>query len=930
MLPTAPEKQFYTRPSKNNLKAGTWWKVANANDPLFERISGELTQSDLVLLLQEVHVIDGEPHSVQLHPHPQHNLHSIKMMIDDFLTRFTYEPEGAEIRAREQADVMNELRGMPEKLAATQTQTLALPAAESESELSNKISALPAPLQGKGGQKAVEDAQALIALSQQRQDALQKVTKDMEATAALLTRHQKEQVSVMESQISDDMNKANSTLQKLHTLTLFLGEHQQITPLKEGESAPKTEKLHFFQKMLFLDEEFASHFIGQDFDWRQIDNLSTLFEKHPEVVEQILPQPRCVAICRVRRHGKALPGNPDMSTLLQAVEEMELDKALMILVRDGERLFMIEADEDTANAQRLFPSRTEIADLYKTRWNKQDITPQDLEYSKSRSEHDQRALFYKRFLVLFWGLHSRKGLFGDFMPKDANWFDPEVQGQNFTFIHDEEDVLESNDETVLSWFDRTNRMIGLGSRVIVDPKQLMNEETCPAAYEGEHRMQDPTEDAGLHIVEGKDTSLYVRIHMKRSWSEAKPKRQKVYIQKNGRFVGYDGLLNMDLAESETLKKFVHNRRDKMHYGQTFVLLDKALRTLSEEESVELEMAKKNQTNLDTVRQARASIKWKNLDEKGLKSTQTALNKLKKHKKPENTPFLTTTKTAGELKKWSHPELSKLGMLWWCHEAHTVCPGLPIPSDWRINGLGQEKGNENLNTPAARVFFERFVEDETKIETRTSDKDWLHNQCLEIRRLTSQSRGRHVVRYDLGCVVGFAMLPPNRHKGEPEAHVLSLSADVYHALTEADGLEEAKAALRNLYAHPQRHIDQLGKSKVWTLNANKMNTGSPYEMWNTELGLDMSNTNDRGWTLNSSTSDRDVVNDNNKKPLLSGFWSQSVSLFEMQRETPNLEEKKTEIENKISQSQVFIKKDVLDWMRTHADFSHINFDNIKDI
>lgn len=929
MLPAAPQKQTYTKPSSNNLKAGTWWKVVNANDPLFDKISGTLSQSELVLLLQEVHVIDGEPHSVQLHPHPQHNIHSIKMMIDDFLARFTFEPEGADIRAREQADVMDELRAMPEKLAAAQTQTLAPPSANTqETELSTKIAALPAPLQGKGGQKAVEDAQALITLSEQRQAALQKVTKDMEATAALLTRHQKEQVAVMESQISDDMKKANSTLQKLHTLTLFLGEHQHITPLKDGNSAPTNEKLHFFQKMLFLDEEFASHFIGQDFDWRQIDNLSVLFEKHPEVVEQILPQPRSVAICRVRRHAKALPGNPDMQSLLGAIQDIELDKALMILVRDGERLFMVEADQDTANAQRLFPSRAEIADLYKTRWNKQDITPQDLEYSKSRSEHDQRALFYKRFLVLFWGLHSRKGLFGDFMPKDANWFDPEVQGENFVFVHDEEDVLEKDGEGVLTWLERTNQMIGQGSRVIIEPKRLMNDETCPAAYEGEHRMQDPTEEPGLHIVESDGTSLFVRVHMKRSWSEAKPKRQKVYIRKHGRFVGYEGVLNMDVADTKTLSRFVHDRRDKVHYGQTFVLLDKALRTLSDEEPIETAMAHQNKTDLDTVRQARASVKWKPLDEKGLKSTQTALNKIKKHAKIEGRPYLVMPKTAGELKKWSHPELSQLDMLWWCLDEHTVCPELPTPSEWRTSGLGQEKGNEDLNRPEARAFFDRFVQSSAQMTTRASDKNWLQEQCQEIRRLTSQSRGRHVVRHNLGCVVGFAVLP-TKHQGEPQVHVLSLSADPYQALTEAGGLEEAKAALRNLYAHPERHISQLGGSTVWTLNADKLSNRSPYEEWNTELGLDKSNTNDRGWTLNAPINDNDPLN-GSKKPLLSAYWSQSVSVFELQRSKIDPEEKKKEIKDKISKSQVFIKKDVLDWMMEHPDFSHVTFDGIKPI
>jgi hypothetical protein len=441
-------------------------------------------------------------------------------------------------------------------------------------------------------------------------------------------------------------------------------------------------------------------------------------------------------------------------------------------------------------------------------------------------------------------------------------------------------------------------------------------------------MQDPPEEPGLHIVESDGTALFVRVHMKRSWSEAKPKRQKVYIRKHGRFVGYEGVLNMDVADTKTLSRFVHDRRDKVHYAQTFALLDKALRTLAKEESLEMDLARNNKTDLDTVRQARASVKWKPLDEKGLKSTQTALNKIKKHTKSEGKPYLVMPKSAGELKKWSHPELSKLGMLWWCFEEHTVCPDLPTPSEWRVMGLGLEKGNEDLNTPEARAFFDRFVQTRPLMNERSTDKTWLQEQCQKIRRLTSQSRGRHVVRHDLGCVVGFALLP-TKHQDEPQVHVLSLSADPYQALTEADGFEEAKAALENLYAHPERHVNQLGGSTVWTLNADKINTRSAYNEWNTQLDLDLSNTSDRGWTLNTPINDRDPLV-NSKKPLLSAYWSQSVSVFELQRDKIDLDEKKKEIEDKILQSQVFIKKDVLDWMMVHSDFSHIRFENIKKI
>lgn len=148
-------------------------------------------------------------------------------------------------------------------------------------------------------------------------------------------------------------------------------------------------------------------------------------------------------------------------------------------------------------------------------------------------------------------------------------------------------------------------------------------------------------------------------------------------------------------------------------------------------------------------------------------------------------------------------------------------------------------------------------------------------------------------------------------------------------TEADGFEEAKAALENLYAHPERHIDKLGAKRIWTLNADKISARSLYNEWNTQLDLDLSNTSDRGWTLNTPINDRDPLV-NSKKPLLSAYWSQSVSVFELQRDKIDLDEKKKEIEDKIFQSQVFIKKEVLDWMIEHPDFSHISFENIKPI
>ncbi len=481
-----------------DVQPGSWWRLTSQDHSFAEL---QAPAHGLVLMVREARFIDGALHTVVLHPHPMW-MHAgkcpeCKILIEDFLTSFRPEPEGAALREAEIANVLGRIEGLTKQIASPpepmtllekQTEDKKAGAAEGEKAptVDMPVGAANVPAALLPGQDVIAAQAAVetrIAAFEAQRHWIEGKTDEMKSEMALVGIYQTEKVNGSLASISQETKKAEGILANVQTMRLFLGEDMSINQLRDGKGAASSEPLTFMQRLLFLDEEIFVSTVLDGFNADMMSDLPEIFEQDFSLVERMLPTPRCVAIVRVRRNPREIPISESFTVadLMSAVASQEADKRIHILVRDGERVHMITADEATSNAQRLFPSREEIDALFTdAHWCKsRAITPTDIDYTDARAKHDTRALFYKRFLIILWGAHERSDIFGAFLPQVANWLQSTIHSDRFRFIHDEENVLTEGRMAIQDYIEAGRLGAKSGSRVIVKWREAMTPDNAP-------------------------------------------------------------------------------------------------------------------------------------------------------------------------------------------------------------------------------------------------------------------------------------------------------------------------------------------------------------------------------------------------------------------------------------------------------------------
>lgn len=633
MLPAKPEFTRNT-PPEIAITAGSWWELRGENADIAAMpllIQALPPRQPLLLLVTEVRVHDGEAHTVILAPHPAWDRSrmrfkdGIRVLTEDFLRNFS--PVDTALAERVRDEEMRAQMGLITRI--TEQISAGAPAAEvlklesdirqerrekAIKEITERIMAsdlpyedrrrkveevrengpeetsaptgnLPAALLPSGdvvaAQKMIEE-KALAMEAVQRWIVAR--SGDMTRAMSVVSGYQAEKVNATVAVISDQRQKAESLLKNVHTMRLFLGEGVDLTTAVSGDSAPAEEKLHLMQRMLYLDEEiFVESMFGKGFTHEDMRDLGALFAQNPGLVERMLPYQRCVAVARIRRKERPLHlrGDEDIPTLLgkvmEHIDKAERDKRVLIMIRDGENVRLAFADQDTSKAARLFPSAAEIDAIYhgESTWGKRssehgEITPGSLEYSDRRNEHDDRALFYKRFLILLWGLHEREDAFGPFLQKGENWLHQSIASERFVFVHDEENVLSSGRKPIREMLATINADIRPGTRVAILPRIAMNEDTAPTAYKEDkggrsYKVRHPVNRIETGIVSRKGDDLIVQIETSiSSWRTDSTQKTPLIIRTPTGTVP-DGIVNLDAISASDMEYYANSRLQREDY-----------------------------------------------------------------------------------------------------------------------------------------------------------------------------------------------------------------------------------------------------------------------------------------------------------------------------------------------------------------------------
>ncbi|MCE6958488.1 hypothetical protein LAZ40_05420 [Cereibacter sphaeroides] len=610
----------------------TWEKASQTAEFLLSRpwVDGAgLPDHGLVLLLTDARVVDGELHSLAYARHPSWaSAVEVKLLLAEADLMMVEVPDGAALRAREEAALMEHVGLLTQDMAvppapdaiearaaAKEAEEIRKAAEEAERQRSRSPSApmtvpeaddigtmsslVPAALLAS---RDIQQAEAVV----KRQIRLAEASREIiEAKVArvregmeVVARFQEEKVATAMAAMSAQRSFAHRMLSSVHTMKLWLGEGVGIVPMVEGRGAAPEEPVRFLQQLLYLDEEiFVGDMLGKGFNADHMQALPDLLANNPDMVRRMLPYERCVAITRVRRNSRPLDATMPLEKILHAIAQGQADQAIQIFVRDGERVTMIHADDETSRAKRLFPSKAEIDRIFVTKeaGGAKVIDVTDVRYADARRAHDDVALTYKRFLLIIWGAHERKEVLGS-LPKGLNWLTGETHRRHFEFIHDEETGLEVSRMPVRTWIREHNLRLRPGSLVLANWRDLFNEDTAPGAWsnpqhQNPRQIRRPMTDIEVVQAVRKGETLTLPCACRSTGWEEKPRDHTVHVRimsdvTNPNSIVQDDIFCLDHMTSDEMRAYIESRKERQSYLQWLGEMKAALPLVEERERVE--------------------------------------------------------------------------------------------------------------------------------------------------------------------------------------------------------------------------------------------------------------------------------------------------------------------------------------------------------
>lgn len=511
------------------------------------------------LLVLRLRFLDEQLHSVEMMAHPtDRDRSALAFMPDEFFTWFV--PADDSVREGEIAALEARIREANRRIRDTQRQ-LAL-AAPSRQAGENALVV----------SKSVADAlaermKALVADAQQRRTEISEFMKSQTELGELLKRYRDEYGAASIAMMDDQIEFGLSVTEKMKTVSFFTGEGVEVQTLREGAPAPSDAPLTLYQSLLYLDEELAVNLLSHGFDYRSMPDLANILDDM-SLVERMIPAPRGAVLVRIRREDvQYVPVQTLADIVLNSNLNME-NKTTYLLVRNGENVHLVHSEVTSGETRHLFPARKEIDDIFKRFGT--EIRPEHLDYSNAKDAFEKRTVFYRRLVLMLWGLDERMSLFGDFHSQGGydGWFDDRFHLERMVYVHDAEDVLEHKRQSFAQWAEEKNRHLQVGSRVAVSWELFFNDESAPDGFEYRknhvEQLWYPVQRHGIHFVEKSDDALVVRTKTEFGrYGSGKTKTFKVRAAEG--LSPYSGLC-LDFVDREELQYFLNSRRERRNYA----------------------------------------------------------------------------------------------------------------------------------------------------------------------------------------------------------------------------------------------------------------------------------------------------------------------------------------------------------------------------
>lgn len=464
---------------------GTYWRVLENIDPAHdeesEQITGNGAVAGTVLMLSEIETADGAPHVYVFEPHPMVKKNwrvPMRVHVDVFHQWFAFAPDGEEVRSRELEDLLGEM-------ARTQAQMMQPPPDQVPAGL---LGHDPSPVGAPGTELATRDSVGqLESYAQRIQESSQALTgwietcsKKLGSQANALARFHGERAQAQLAKAKQQLEGVAGLLRTVENLNLYVGEGQEVLQVRDGAPAAPGEPLTIYQDFLALDEESALYLEAGGLDHTHAEELPQILDDLA-LVDRMIPASRGVVLVQFRASIKMFTEQQDMGARLYNVRMNQEAQQRHLLVRDGERLWMVALPQTLQGLTQLMPTIAEQAEQF-THHSGSEIRREHLSYARAQRQQMGSLDAYAKVLIVLWGLFDRAQLLtGWNMPRFTNWLDPAVH-HRYLVLCDQSTMIGQEHESFADYRARHNRYLGRGATVAVSIDPLFAQDNIPGAF----------------------------------------------------------------------------------------------------------------------------------------------------------------------------------------------------------------------------------------------------------------------------------------------------------------------------------------------------------------------------------------------------------------------------------------------------------------
>lgn len=386
--------------------------------------------------------------------------------------------------------------------------------------------------------------------------------------------------------------RLHKVMRVLGILEVYLGVHEKIFQLTEGQPAGIDEPLCFRQRILYMDEEAAivrvfhsRHGIGYEGD---INHASVdIFDQwllEPGHLDYILPEKKGVIALRASRQKRY-----DDLDLFSKIRNEQEDKMVYLLVRNGDNLYRVWTN--LVGGETLFPTSADsekIAELFSE------------EFQHRRDEGEKKQAGWITNTLLVQGLVDRTQVFHPLPNGRVDLSDPNTyaDGGPVRLIRDAENLIADGHESFDDWMRRINQTAKRGTRIYFSGLPF-NKDGHRERFDVWQNYYPDIPNPGLFTVEEVDEgrrygkckifylptdSTYWRVNQNQrdgSW-EDDTQRTRRY----GFWLYYDEFINYDEIDLASLDYFLQSRDERRNYRELMPLLisirDMRIKELAEE------------------------------------------------------------------------------------------------------------------------------------------------------------------------------------------------------------------------------------------------------------------------------------------------------------------------------------------------------------